>query len=116
MSVHSPAAVLTGDSYDLYQTFIGMNKLIKKNIEKLPTYQWLTVLPQLVSRILHSNSVLYDVLERVLLKVLMAYPHHAFWAMASGSKSEKSATSGKRTKRTRAIFQKVTVSPLSSLL
>lgn len=116
MPDHSPAAVLSGDSYEIYNAFTAINKLIKKNIEKLPTYQWLTVLPQLVSRILHSNSTLYEVLERILLKVLMAYPHHAFWAMASGSKSEKSATSGKRTKRTRAIFQKGTVSPLSLLL
>lgn len=73
--------------------------------------QWLTVLPQLVSRILHSNDQLFEVLEHILLKVLESYPHHGFWAMASGAKSNTS----RRSKRNLRVFQKAKVRPLELL-
>lgn len=74
--------------------------------------QWLTVLPQLVSRILHANETLYDVLEQILLKVLSSFPHHGFWAMASGAKSN----TNRRSKRNMRIFQKAKVRTLRSPL
>lgn len=45
------------------------------------------MLPQLVSRILHPNAKLSEKLKQILLRVLQHYPHHGFWAMASGAKS-----------------------------
>ncbi|GAA6058573.1 hypothetical protein JCM10212_007012 [Sporobolomyces blumeae] len=71
----------------------------------LPVYQWLTVLPQLVSRVLHPNETVTSTLETILVKVLRSYPHHGFWAMASGAKS---MTRG-RAKRNMRIFSKVGV-------
>ena len=41
----------------------------------LASSQWLTVLPQVVSRILHTNAEVLDVLEIILKRVLASYPH-----------------------------------------
>lgn len=69
--------------------------------------QWLTVLPQLVSRILHPNDRLFDTLEKILLRVLGSYPHHGFWAMASGAKSNGT----KRSRRNMKVLEKAKVWP-----
>lgn len=71
------------------------------------------MLPQLVSRILHPNERVVNTLEVILLKVLKSYPHHGFWAMASGAKSMTS----RRSKRNSRVFQKARArSPLFSFL
>lgn len=72
----------------------------------LASPQWLTVLPQVVSRILHGNSEVHDVIETILRHVISTYPHHGFWAMASGAKS----TTNRRAKRNMRVFQKAKVS------
>lgn len=70
------------------------------------------MLPQLVSRISHGNDSLFEVLEKVLLKVMAAYPHHTFWSMASGVKS----VTQKRSKRCTRVFEKAKVCPPLSLV
>ncbi|GAA5943874.1 protein kinase MEC1 [Sporobolomyces koalae] len=94
---------------DLYRHFSRLNDRVsacagagKNAAHALPTYQWLTVLPQLVSRILHPNERVVNTLEIILLKVLKSYPHHGFWAMASGAKSMTS----RRSKRNSRVLQK----------
>ncbi|BGO96796.1 Serine/threonine-protein kinase MEC1 [Rhodotorula toruloides] len=100
----NPQAALDGEDHDLLKYFTRCNGYIRKAAvqQPLPAYLWLTVLPQLVSRILHANETLYDVLEQVLLKVLSTFPHHGFWAMASGAKSN----TNRRSRRNMRIFQK----------
>ncbi|GAA5902167.1 hypothetical protein JCM6882_006719 [Rhodosporidiobolus microsporus] len=96
---------LEGDAYDLAKHFGRINGYVRKAAtgdQPLPVYQWLTVLPQLVSRVLHANEHVVDTLELILAKVLTTYPHHGFWAMASGAKSNHS----KRSKRNLKIFQR----------
>ncbi|GAA5842453.1 hypothetical protein JCM9279_005388 [Rhodotorula babjevae] len=101
---NNPQAASEGEGYELSRTFSRTNSYIRKAAvsNPIPVYQWLTVLPQLVSRILHSNDQLFEVLEHILLKVLESYPHHGFWAMASGAKSNTS----RRSKRNLRVFQK----------
>ncbi|XP_047310870.1 serine/threonine-protein kinase ATR [Impatiens glandulifera] len=53
----------------------------------LPTYQWLTVLPQLVSRICHQNEDIVRLVKDIITSVLQQYPQQAFWIMAAVSKS-----------------------------
>ncbi|GEM06491.1 phosphatidylinositol 3-/4-kinase [Rhodotorula toruloides] len=100
----NPQAALDGEDHDLLKYFTRCNGYLRKATvqQPLPAYLWLTVLPQLVSRILHANDTLYDVLEQILLKVLSSFPHHGFWAMASGAKSNTT----RRSKRNMRIFQK----------
>ncbi|GAA6005621.1 hypothetical protein JCM10207_005273 [Rhodosporidiobolus poonsookiae] len=93
---------LEGDMVEVWKLFGRLNSYVKKASGTLPPYQWLTVLPQLVSRILHANDFVYEALEQILIQVLISYPHHGFWAMASGAKSN----TARRSKRNLRVFQK----------
>lgn len=56
-------------------------------LKDLPTYQWLTVLPQLVSRICHQNEETVKLVKHIITSVLRQYPQQALWIMAAVSKS-----------------------------
>nr|XP_043624485.1 serine/threonine-protein kinase ATR [Erigeron canadensis] len=57
----------------------------------LPTYQWLTVLPQLVSRICHQNDEIVRVVKQIITSVLGQYTQQGLWIMAAVSKSTVSS-------------------------
>ncbi|KAL2537811.1 Serine/threonine-protein kinase ATR [Forsythia ovata] len=56
-------------------------------LKDLPTYQWLTVLPQLVSRICHQNEETVRLVKHIITSVLRRYPQQALWTMAAVTKS-----------------------------
>ncbi|KAL6522518.1 hypothetical protein OROMI_031476 [Orobanche minor] len=56
-------------------------------LKDLPTYQWLAVLPQLVSRICHQNEETVRLLKHIITSVLQQYPQQALWTMAAVTKS-----------------------------
>ncbi|KAJ6365384.1 hypothetical protein OIU76_030204 [Salix suchowensis] len=56
-------------------------------LKDLPTYQWLTVLPQLVSRICHQNEDTVKLVKRIITSVILQYPQQGLWIMAAVSKS-----------------------------
>ncbi|XP_021753008.1 serine/threonine-protein kinase ATR-like isoform X1 [Chenopodium quinoa] len=56
-------------------------------LKDLPTYQWLAVLPQLVSRICHQNEEIVRLVKHIITSVLRQYPQQAIWLMAAVSKS-----------------------------
>eukprot|EP00268_Persea_americana_P017105 TRINITY_DN18193_c1_g4_i3.p1 TRINITY_DN18193_c1_g4~~TRINITY_DN18193_c1_g4_i3.p1 ORF type:complete len:2006 (-),score=399.65 TRINITY_DN18193_c1_g4_i3:799-6675(-) len=56
-------------------------------LKDLPTYQWLTVLSQLVSRICHQNDEIVRLVKHIITSVLQEYPQQALWIMAAVSKS-----------------------------
>ncbi|KAI3710823.1 hypothetical protein L2E82_40617 [Cichorium intybus] len=60
-------------------------------LKDLPTYQWLTVLPQLVSRICHQNDEIVRVVKHIITSVLRQYTQQALWVMAAVSKSTVSS-------------------------
>ncbi|GAB2267814.1 hypothetical protein Dimus_002790 [Dionaea muscipula] len=64
---------------------------IMRGCLKLPTYQWLTVLPQLVSRICHQNEEIVRLVKHIITSVLRQYPQQALWSMAAVSKSTVSS-------------------------
>lgn len=56
-------------------------------LKDLPTYQWLAVLPQLVSRICHQNKEIVDLVKHIITSVLRQYPQQALWTVAAVTKS-----------------------------
>ncbi|XP_015941840.1 serine/threonine-protein kinase ATR [Arachis duranensis] len=56
-------------------------------LKDLPTYHWLTVLPQLVSRICHQNEEIVRLVKLIIISVLRQYPQQGLWIMAAVSKS-----------------------------
>ncbi|KAK4847635.1 hypothetical protein QYF36_004185 [Acer negundo] len=61
--------------------------IIRGCLKDLPTYQWLTVLPQLVSRICHQNEEIVRLVKHIITSVLRQYPQQGLWIMAAVSKS-----------------------------
>ncbi|CAM0908690.1 unnamed protein product [Alopecurus aequalis] len=68
-----------------------MLSIIRGSTRDLPTYQWLTVLSQLISRICHQNGEVVKTVRQIITCVLQAYPQQALWMMAAVSKSTVSA-------------------------
>ncbi|MCL7051841.1 hypothetical protein MKW94_026365 [Papaver nudicaule] len=56
-------------------------------LKDLPRYQWLAVLPQLVSRICHQHPDTVKLVKCIITSVLQDYPQQALWTMAAVSKS-----------------------------
>ncbi|ONK66743.1 uncharacterized protein A4U43_C06F11490 [Asparagus officinalis] len=65
--------------------------ILRGCLKDLPTYQWLTVLSQLVSRICHQNEEIVRVVKHIITSVLQVYPQQALWMMAAVSKSTVAA-------------------------
>ncbi|CAL1372888.1 unnamed protein product [Linum trigynum] len=65
--------------------------IIRGCLNDLPTYQWLTVLPQLVSRICHQNEDVVQLVKKIITSVLREYPQQALWITAAVSKSKVSS-------------------------
>ncbi|CAM6089350.1 unnamed protein product [Calypogeia fissa] len=61
--------------------------IVRGCVKDLPAYQWLTSLPQLVSRICHHNDEVVRLVKHVITTVLQAYPQQALWSMAAVTKS-----------------------------
>jgi serine/threonine-protein kinase ATR len=65
--------------------------IIRGCLKDLPTYQWLTALSQLVSRICHPNEEVVRLVKHIITTLLQAYPQQALWTMAAVSKSTVAA-------------------------
>lgn len=65
--------------------------ILRGCLKDLPTYQWLTVLSQLVSRICHQNEETVRIVKHIITSVLQEYPQQALWMMAAVSKSAVTA-------------------------
>ncbi|XVF45588.1 hypothetical protein PTKIN_Ptkin02bG0218200 [Pterospermum kingtungense] len=64
-----------------------VTSIMRGCLKDLPTYQWLTVLPQLVSRICHQNEEIVKLVKNIIISVVRQYPQQALWIMAAVSKS-----------------------------
>ncbi|MBA0591826.1 hypothetical protein Gorai_008822, partial [Gossypium raimondii] len=64
-----------------------VTSIMRGCLKDLPTYQWLTVLPQLVSRICHQNEDIVKLVKNIIISVVRQYPQQALWIMAAVSKS-----------------------------
>ncbi|KAJ3333865.1 hypothetical protein HDU76_002191 [Blyttiomyces sp. JEL0837] len=89
--------------------FHAMNDLVSKLVNKLPTFGFLTALPQIISRICHINREAHALLETILVKVLKSYPHQVLWHLVSVSKSRYKI----RANRCSAVFSKARSDPSS---
>ncbi|KAI8840920.1 hypothetical protein BC829DRAFT_16893 [Chytridium lagenaria] len=92
---------------EVSQVFALINKTLRRLVESLPPYQFLTALPQIVSRICHINRQVHAVLEMIILNVLQAYPYQTLWQLVSVSKSRYKV----RATRCNAILDKAKSDP-----
>ncbi|XP_030212900.1 serine/threonine-protein kinase ATR [Gadus morhua] len=69
------------------QELAKINAAVSENCANLAPYQFLTAFSQLISRVCHSSSEVFGVLNTIVAKVLLAYPQQAMWLMTAVSKS-----------------------------
>lgn len=79
------------------------NDHLLKYIQKVPTYQFLTALPQILSRIAHPSKSVQDCQDAIILLVLRAYPQQSLWHLMAVAKS----TARARKSRVHTIFAKL---------
>jgi serine/threonine-protein kinase ATR len=87
------------------EKFSELHRLIKKLSERLPAWQFVTAMPQLISRICHKNPKVHQVIEAIIQGVLTLYPEQMLWHLMSVSKS----TLKIRSDRINQIFSKMKV-------
>ena len=58
-----------------------LNMTVSNALQRIPTYAFLTVYPQLVSRICHPEERVFETLSSIIMKVLFLYPHQAIWML-----------------------------------
>ncbi|XP_057837480.1 serine/threonine-protein kinase ATR isoform X2 [Cryptomeria japonica] len=77
---------LSSDSI-LKSTHDKVMTVMRGCVKDLPSYQWLTALSQIVSRICHQNEEVVRLVKHIITIVLQTYPQQALWTMAAVSKS-----------------------------
>lgn len=65
----------------LNSILIKLNQTISNALQRIPTYAFLTVYPQMVSRICHPEERVFETLSNILMKVLFLYPCQAIWML-----------------------------------
>ncbi|KAJ1905664.1 hypothetical protein LPJ81_001801 [Coemansia sp. IMI 209127] len=86
--------------------FKTINRVMLNFAKRLPAYNFLVVLSQLVSRICHPNEDVFAVLEIIILSVLELYPQQALWQLMGVQRSTYAA----RSERCNAILAKARAS------
>lgn len=76
----------------------------------IPVFMWMSVVPQLMSRILHSSPVIRNDLSVLLARLLRQFPNQGVWLIAASSQLR----SAKRREAVMAIINKAKRNPRSN--
>ncbi|KAJ2500918.1 hypothetical protein GGH96_002332 [Coemansia sp. RSA 1972] len=98
-SILRPADARSTRMVDRFRT---ANRVVANLARRLPAYNFLVVMAQLVSRICHSNEDVFAVIESILLNVLALYPQQAMWQLVGVQRSTYAA----RAARCNAVLAK----------
>ena len=71
----------------MQKAFDKMNDIIERFVKSAPPYYFLSVLPQLTSRICDDHPQVWSLLKSIIVKTFLAFPNHVFWHMVALSKS-----------------------------
>ena len=63
------------------------HKTVEEVVGGLAPWKWLTALPQIVSRLLHPNQKVFELLKNIIVNIFKEYPHQALWLVAAVTKS-----------------------------
>ena len=72
---------------DMRKAFDRMNEWIERFVKNAPSYYFLSVFPQLTSRICDEHPQVWSLLKTIIIKTFLDFPHHVFWHMVALSKS-----------------------------
>ena len=66
-----------------------MHLVIQRLATELPSYIWLSVYPQLISRITHPNVEVLSILKVIISRVLAKHPRQALWSLVAVIRSRE---------------------------
>lgn len=81
-----------------------VNQTVANALQRIPTFAFLTVYPQLVSRICHPEERVFETLSSIIMKVLFLYQHQAIWMLIA----VKNSSVELRKNRCKIIIDKAT--------
>ena len=58
-----------------------VNAQMKKYVERIQVSLFYNILPQLVARIAHKNTTVYDILTTMILRIIKHFPQQALWTV-----------------------------------
>ncbi|KAL4923269.1 protein kinase MEC1 [Aspergillus undulatus] len=64
-----------------------MHSQLKKYVNRMPAALLFTILPQVVARISHPNSTVYNLLVKIVAKTVNAFPQQGLWTVLAVAKS-----------------------------
>ncbi|KAF3199899.1 serine/threonine-protein kinase M1 [Orbilia oligospora] len=67
-------------------------------LHNIPTFVFLSALPQIMSRVGIQSESTWVVLEKIILRILVAYPQHTMWSILAVFKSGQSDRKNRATK------------------
>jgi serine/threonine-protein kinase ATR len=85
--------------------FNSMSKLVQRLGDSMPTYQLLTAIPQLISRISHTHPAVKSLIDLMISRVFIIYPKHTIWHLMVVCKS----TNLNRAQRASLVLTRVKV-------
>ena len=74
----------------LQEVFVKVDAMIRRFKDEFPTYQWFTVLPQLISRSTHPNKATQQLVKEIIGHILAQHPTQAVWIVMPATKSKNS--------------------------
>jgi serine/threonine-protein kinase ATR len=74
----------------LVEVFNKIDAMICRFKDDIPTYQWFTALPQLISRSTHPNKSTQKLVKGIIGHVLAQHPSQAVWIVTPATKSKNS--------------------------
>ncbi|PYI12112.1 hypothetical protein BO78DRAFT_392787 [Aspergillus sclerotiicarbonarius CBS 121057] len=81
-----------------------MHAQLKKYVNRIPAALLFTILPQVVARICHPNTTVYDLLAKIVVKAVNSFPQQGLWTVLAVVKS----SSKDRASRGINCLQKIT--------
>lgn len=104
-SIQKNASSVTDENNERIAKFGQINRFVRKLQERLPSYQFLTAIPQLISRISHKHPAVKQLIDSIIISVLCIYPQQTLWHLMAVAKS----TITSRSARVLSILSKVKV-------
>ncbi|KAL4902881.1 hypothetical protein BDW74DRAFT_169409 [Aspergillus multicolor] len=81
-----------------------MHSQLRKYVNRIPVASLFTILSQVVARICHPNSTVYNLLTKIVAKVVNAFPQQGLWTVLAVAKS----SSAERASRGLTCLNKIT--------
>lgn len=107
------SSVASNNVSSLQAAQVEMSRKIDHFSQQIDAAAWFHGFPQMVSRILHRNKSTVDLLIRIIIKTLVAYPKQGIWHIASlihSHNAERKAAAEKIIKEAAKILRASSVS------